>query len=311
MPSNSRQIKTRLKSIKNTKKVTKAMELVAGAKMRRAVERALSSRQYAVWAWQMALRLSKSRSVTPDDYLQRFFRRQSDEPITRRLVIAFASNRGLCGAYNSNIVRAVISYVKRVGVENVDVIVVGKRLVGALSAYGVKPMMAYEKDDQAIDAASIVQISQYAYEAFKSGTVQEVVLAYTHFQSALTQQAVVRPLFPFDDTQSVLHDIETMQTRRVIEPTQDIESDQSYVYEPGKRKVLSYLVPRLGEAQLYQALIESNASEHSSRMLAMKNATESAGEMLDELLLQYNRARQAGITNEIAEISAGTAALTS
>lgn len=285
------------------------MELVAGAKMRRAVERAISSRQYAVWAWQMALRLSKSRSVTPDDYLQRFFR--PAEPIKRRLVIAFASNRGLCGAYNSNVVRAVIAYVKRVGVDNVDVIAVGKRLVASLSAYGIKPMMAFEKDDQAADAASIAQISQYAYEAFKSDTVQEVVLAYTHFQSALTQQAVVRPLFPFDDTQSVLHDIENMQTRRVIEPTQDIESDQSYVYEPGKRKVLSYLVPRLGEAQLYQALIESNASEHSSRMLAMKNATESAGEMLDELLLQYNRARQAGITNEIAEISAGTAALTS
>lgn len=308
MSSSTRLIKTRLKSIKNTKKVTKAMELVAGAKMRRAVERAISSRQYAVWAWQLATRLSKSRSITPDDYLTRFFQR-IDAP-KRTLIIAMASNRGLCGAYNSNVLRKTLSVVRERGAGNVQVIAVGKRLVGALSAYGVKPVMAYEKEDTALDASSVVDLANYAYQAFKKNDVDQVMMVYTNFRSALSQEAVARPLFPFDPKDSALADVQDIETRRKKEAVKEMDPAQSYLYEPGKRKVLSYLVPRLGESQLFQALMESNASEHSSRMLAMKNATEAAGDMLSELTLQYNRARQAGITREIAEISAGMAAVT-
>lgn len=309
MPSSARQIKTRLKSIKNTKKVTKAMELVAGAKMRRAVDRALQSRQYAVLAWQLAQRLSTSRAVPTVDYLHKFFAPPAHPK--RFLLIAYASNRGLCGAYNSNVLRKVLSFVREHGLENVEVVAIGKRLVSAVSAFGVKPSMAYEKMDTATDASSVVTIANYAYEAFKSGAVDAVYLTYSHYRSALSQEAVLRPLFPFSKEESVLSDVQRMETKRKLEPLKEIMPEQSYLYEPGKRKVLSYLVPRLGEAQLYQALMESNASEHSARMIAMKNATEAAGEMLDELILQYNRARQAGITREIAEISAGSAALTS
>lgn len=305
--ASTRQIKARLKSIKNTKKVTKAMELVAGAKMRRSVERALSSRQYALLAWQLAQRLSKSRAVPMDDYLHRFFRPSTNAK--RHLLIAFASNRGLCGPYNSNVLRLVLRFVREKGMENVDVIVIGKRLVSAISVFGIKPIMAYEKADSATDAASIINEANYAYQAFKSGSVDAVYLAYNHFKSALAQEAVIRPLFPFSLEESAFADVQDMKTDRRVEPLQGIETSQSYVYEPGKRKVLSYLVPRLGEAQLYQALLESNASEHSARMMAMKSATDAAGDMLDDLSLLYNRARQAGITREIAEISAGSAAL--
>lgn len=305
--ASTRQIKARLKSIKNTKKVTKAMELVAGAKMRRSVERALASRQYALLAWQLVQRLSKSRAVPIDDYLHRFFRPAVSPK--RHLLIAFASNRGLCGAYNSNVLRQVIRFVREKGQENVDVIVIGKRLVSSVSTFGIKPIMAYEKDDYALDASSVVPLANYAYEAFKSKGVDSVYLCYNHFKSALAQETVARPLFPFSFEESAFTDVKHMQTDRKVEPLRSIESTQSYIYEPGKRKVLSYLVPRLGEAQLYQALLESNASEHSARMLAMKSATDAAGEMLGDLSLLYNRARQAGITREIAEISAGSAAL--
>lgn len=308
MASSARQIKTRLKSIKNTKKVTKAMELVAGAKMRRAVERALQSRQYTLLAWQLVQRLSTSRAVPSEDYLHKFFSPASGN---KRLLIAFSSNRGLCGAYHSNVLRKVLAYVRQYGAENVEVIAVGKRLVSAISLYGIKPSMAYIKDESAGDASSMVVIANYAYQQFKAGFVGSVDVAYSHFHSALSQEAVVRPLFPFIKRESVFEGTGEIETAMKAKPLEEIASEQSYIYEPGKRTVLSYLVPRLGEAQLYQALVESNAAEHSARMMAMKNATEAAGEMLEELTLQYNRARQAGITREIAEISAGTAALMS
>jgi F-type H+-transporting ATPase subunit gamma len=169
--------------------------------------------------------------------------------------------------------------------------------------------MAYEKADSATDASSIINEAMYAYKSFKNGDVDSVHLVYNHFKSALAQEAVVRPLFPFSLEDSAFADVQDKQTVRVVEPLRSIDVSQSYEYEPGKRKVLSYLVPRLGEAQLYQALLESNASEHSARMMAMKSATDAAGEMLGDLSLLYNRARQAGITREIAEISAGSAAL--
>lgn len=309
MASNARQIKTRLKSIKNTKKVTKAMELVAGAKMRRAVERALQSRQYALLAWQLAQRLSTSRAVPTDDYLHRFFAPVNGGP--KRMLIAFSSNRGLCGAYHSNVLRKVLAYVKEHGADNVEVIAIGKRLVSAVSLFGIKPSMAYVKDESAGNASSMVDIANYAYAQFKSQAVDAVDIAYSHFHSALSQEAVVRPLFPFSQERSVLAGTGDIESTQKQKPLDVIAAEQSYLYEPDKRKVLSYLVPRLGEAQLYQALVESNAAEHSARMIAMKNATEAAGDMLNELILQYNRARQAGITREIAEISAGTAALTS
>lgn len=306
--ASTRQIKARLKSVKNTKKVTKAMELVAGAKMRRAVERALQSRQYALLMWQLAQRLSTSQAVPLADYLHRFFEPMPEAK--KHLIIAFASNRGLCGAYNSNVMRKVLSFVRQHGQENVEIVVLGKRLVSMLSTFGIKPAMAYEKQDAATDASSVVTVANYAYEAFKSKNVDAVHLAYSNFKSALLQEAVLRPLFPFSTKENPSADVEDIELRRKKDVLRQIDSEQSYAYEPDKRTVLSHLVPRLGEALLYQALLESNASEHSSRMLAMKNATDAAGDMLKDLSLVYNRARQAGITREIAEISAGTAALT-
>ena len=309
MPSGARQIKTRLKSIRNTKKVTKAMELVAGAKMRRAVERALQSRQYTTLVWQLAQRLSHSKAVDESDALHRFF--SKPEHPKRFLLIAFSSNRGLCGAYHSNILRKTIAFVREKGEKNVELVVIGKRLVSAVSLYGIKPSMAFVKEESATDMASIAQIAAHAYTKFRDGFIDEAYICYSQFKSALSQEAVVRPLFPFSLKHSVTADVEHIKMHQPLPAVSTFTIEQTYLYEPGKKEVLTALVPRLGEAELYQALVESNASEHSARMIAMKNATEAAGDMLNDLLLQYNRARQAGITQEIAEISAGSAALTS
>ncbi|RLC74961.1 MAG: hypothetical protein DRI61_15700, partial [Chloroflexi bacterium] len=215
---------------------------------------------------------------------------------------------GLCGAFNSNLVKEILKFTEDKGAENVEIIVVGRRLVGALSIYGIKPAMAYEKQDSARRATSVVNIANYVYEEFKNGNADQVLIAYTDYQSAMLQVPVIRPLFPFQPEISVtsgVQDIEEEVTEEKLAP-----KVLGYIHEPSKRDVLSYLVPRLGELQLFQALLESNASEHNSRMVAMKSATDAATEMLDDLTLQFNRARQAAITQEIAEISAGMAAVT-
>lgn len=301
MAVNSKAIKTRIRSIKNTKKVTKAMELVAAAKMRKAVEFALGTRDYAKLAWDIALRLSNSTSLEPSDELARFFAKSEKEE--KILLLSFASNRGLCGGFNSGITKAVLNFVKEKGGENVEVITIGKKLVSTLSTYGVKPKMAYDKDDGAKTVASIANIASFAYDQFKTSEVDAVHIAYTDYQSSLVQTPVVKQLFPFIAEASITSTIEKGDA-------QTKGDSRDYLHEPSQAEVLSYLVPRLGELQVFQALLESNASEHSARMVAMKGATDAAGEMLEDLTLQFNRARQSAITQEIAEISAGMAAVT-
>lgn len=308
MPANTKLIKTRIRSVKNTKKVTKAMELVAGAKMRKAVDRALETREYASLAWELALRLSKSKTISKEDYLHNFFR-PADDP-KKFLLVVFSSNRGLCGAFNSSMIRQIIAFVKEKGNENVEIIAVGKRVVTGLSVYGINPRMAYEKKDSAKRATSVVNIANYVYEKFKTSEVDQVLIAYTDYESSLVQNPVIRPLFPFQLDISVTAGVKDLSEKKQAADVEKLPQALGYIHEPSKRDVLSYLVPRLGELQLFQALLESNASEHSARMVAMKNATDAASEMLDDLTLQFNRARQAAITQEIAEISAGMAAIT-
>lgn len=304
MPAQTREIKGRLSSIKNTQKITKAMELVAGAKMRRAVEATLASRVYAQLAWQLAERLAKSGIIASTDYLANFFQTPKDPKHFTLLVVT--SNRGLAGAFNSNIIKTVASFIREKGVENVDVICVGKKAVPLLSSLGIKPVAAYSKDDSATDSSSIVTVANYLYQQFKQKKTDQVLIAYTNFKSPIEQDALLEPLFPFSKELSA-GEIEYKNADEVQKMPNGVTD---YYYEPGRRTAMSYLVPRLGESLIYQALLESNASEHSARMVAMKNATESAAEMHEDLTLAFNRARQASITQEVAEITAGTAAVT-
>lgn len=269
--------------------------------MRRAIERALATRTYSRQAWNLAIRLSHSKGIAPTDYLHRFFDRSKNPK--KWLVVLFTSNRGLCGAFNMNVTRKVFSYAREKGVADVEVICVGKKGVSILSGAGIKAKQAYEKDESADSPKSIMNVANYVYEKYKNEEVDKVLIAHTQYISSLVQQPVLRVLFPFKEEYFAPTDEEKKEMDKVI-PQYD------YLYEPSTRKVLSYLIPRLGEVRLYEALLESNASEHSARMLAMKNASDAAGDMLEGLVLQYNRARQASITQEIAEISAGMAAVT-
>lgn len=310
MPLQGREIKNRLRSIKNSKKITKAMELVSAAKMRRAVQAALNTRTYANMLWDIINRVMHTIELQPADDVRRFFIAPELTPGTpeRITLLLFTSNRGLCGAFNSNVMKRVVKQLKHHGRSNVELIAVGKKGVSTLNNIGVKAEFAYVKDDAAKSTASISEIATYVYKQFRDGKTNRVLVAYTDYKSTVLQTPVVKQLFPLLQAGSIAEGVENeTDLPQVVTPHLPINAD--YIYEPGKLDVLEYVVPRLAEVQIYQALLESNASEHSARMLAMKNATDAATDMIDDLVLAFNRARQASITKEIAEIAAGTAAV--
>ncbi|EKD76413.1 MAG: hypothetical protein ACD_43C00121G0002 [uncultured bacterium] len=309
MPMQGREIKNRLRSIKNSKKITKAMELVSAAKMRRAVQGAINTRTYANMLWDIMFRIVTTIELKPTDLVQRFFS-LAPEPKRKEhaTVIFFTSNRGLCGAFNSNVMKQVLPLVKEYGQDNVEVIAFGKKGVVTLNNLGIKAEFAYVKDDTAKDISSITEVASYVYKQYRDGKTHNVVVAYTDYHSAVLQTPVMKQLFPLDRAGSISKGVENDEVKH-LPATPDTGATVDYIYEPNKLDVLEYIIPRLTEVQLFQALLESNASEHSARMVAMKNATDSAKDMVDELVLAFNRSRQASITREIAEISAGTAAV--
>lgn len=299
MALQGREIKNRLRSIKNSKKITKAMELVSAAKMRRAVQAALNTRTYANMLWEIVNRITASVELPTTAPVRRFFvQPQSSEHTT---LIVFTSNRGLCGAFNSNVIKRALRY------PTAEIVAIGKKGVNTLNSLGMRAELAYAKDDVAKDTSSITEATAYVYKQFKEGKTDRVLVVYTDYHSAVLQVPVVRQLFPLLQAGSIAQAVENETDLPVSATPQMTKAD--YLYEPTKLTVLDYIVPRLTEAQIYQALLESNASEHSARMVAMKSATDAAGDMIDELVLAFNRARQASITKEIAEISAGTAAV--
>jgi F-type H+-transporting ATPase subunit gamma len=310
MALQGREIKNRLRSIKNSKKITKAMELVSAAKMRRAVQSALNTRTYANMLWDVINRVMASVELKPTDSVKRFFSQPEtpDGKAEHITLIVFTSNRGLCGAFNSNVMKRVIKQIKQHGREHIELIAIGKKGVSTLNSIGVKAEFAYVKDDTAKDTASISEVAAYVYQQFRDQKTQRVLVAYTDYKSAVLQTPVVKQLFPLVQLGGIAEAVEN-ETELPQESTPALSMTADYIYEPGKLDVLEYVVPRLAEVQIYQALLESNASEHSARMLAMKNATDAASDMIDDLVLAFNRTRQASITKEIAEIAAGTAAV--
>jgi F-type H+-transporting ATPase subunit gamma len=304
MPANTKEVKQRLNSINNTKKITKAMELVAAAKMRKAVENALATRDYHELAWGIVDRLTNSQLwFSSNSPVKKFFEQPKD--VKHTTLIVFTSNRGLCGAFNSGIIKLVLPYLKEN--PNTEIITIGNRGASTLTALGKEIKLAYTKNDTADDDSSIGKIADHVYHKFRNKETDVVKVAYTDYKSAINQNPVIKQLYPFSKTEQagLGEDMEGVDKNKVEKAPKNLE----YLYEPNKYELLDYLALRIGQAELYQTLLESNASEHSSRMVAMKSASDAAQDMADDLVLVFNKARQAAITQEIAEISAGTAAV--
>ncbi len=316
-----KEIKSRIKSVNNTKKVTRAMEMVAASKMRKAVERVLSTRTYANSSWEILLNLANSINVssTPHPLLTK----RGD--ITKIGIVLITSNRGLCGGFNTTLISKVISSIKKhqestkTKVET-DFILLGKKGMSVYRNYGYNIAVDFPKIDITPEFREVIPVSKIIIEGFLSNKYDKIMVAYTDFVSTANQIPRVKQLLPIDITSDeeylgiVGQDTKTGLNKDFIKEKEEkhLKSGSfkyEYIFEPSPEEALDEIIPRLVEIQLYQALLESNASEHSARMTAMHKATESASDMVQELTLFYNKARQATITAEIAEISAGAEAL--
>lgn len=297
MAESTRVIKRRIKSVQSTKKITKAMELVSAAKMRRAVNAVLSSRPYATLAWDMVSEIGKVSDVSHHPLLKR------PASHARMAIICVTSDRGLCSGFNAQIVKTADRFRKKQEASGVacDFIVVGKKGQDAARRMRWNIVAAFSGFSAVPSLAEIQPVAALATRDFIGGLYDSVHLAYTDFISTLKQSPRLRQLLPLTRAN------ETEMEKDAPETAGGYRYE--YVFEPSPQTVLDVMLPRLVESQVYQALYESSASEHSARMVAMKNATDSAKEMIDDLAFTYNQARQAAITREIAEISAGKAAL--
>ncbi len=288
--SNTITLKRRIGSVKNTRQITKAMELVAASKMRKAQEFAVSSRAYRVAAFSLLTRLSK---VTEVEEHPLFARR----PVKNRLHVVITSNRGLAGAYNSNVIRLLAKAIaadEKAGIKS-QIVAIGKQgsnFVRRLQ--DVELIAVYPGFGDHPTANDVRPLLNTVTELFIDKKVDAVNLIYTEFVSNLRQEASQLALLPatFEQTEE-----------------DNTTSLNDVTFEPSVRAVLDNVALRLIEVQIWQAMLESIASEHSMRMMAMKNATDNASELIDDLTLAFNTARQAAITQELAEITGGAEAI--
>ena len=275
-------IKQRIKSVSNTKQITKAMQLVAASKLRRAQEAALGPKDYIEVGTKLLEKLASASEVQ----YHPFFEKRNGK---KMLIIAVSSDRGLAGAYNSNVLRAVNKLVLESGQEQ-QVIAIGKYASQhAARTKQLDEVASYFTDSENPDVSIVLPVLSEAIEMFVSGKVDTVQLVSTTFTSIVRQDVVTEQLLP------------------IVPPASSVPSNTSY--EPEVEQLLDFVLKRLLEARLMQSILEAKASEQASRMLAMKNATDNATDLIADLTLAYNNARQAAITQELAEITAGAEAI--
>ncbi len=299
MGANAKVVKRRIKSIANTMKITKAMELVAASKMRRATTAVVDTRPFAQLSWQTITSVGIYVPNATHPLLQK------NDNAEKILLVLFTSDRGLAGGYNSNIVKKSIELLRENKDTPFDLISVGRKGNTALSKKKVNVIATFEGLTNKPVFGDILPIAKLILDGYVNGEYKKVVIGYTDYISGLEQKPRLLALLPFTTPDKKLGNIGQNTNR--INGIEKIE----YTFEPNAQEVLNRTLPRLIETMLYQALLESTASEHSARMMAMRNASDAANEMLEELKFTYNRIRQAGITQEIAEISTGKAALES
>ena len=286
--ASGREIKTKIKSVQNTRKVTRALEMVSASKIRKAQERMKTSRPYARAMKQVIGHLAQANS----DYQHPFMVERQD--VKRVGYIIISSDRGLAGGLNNNLFRKTLGEVRQwqdKGAE-IDVVTIGQKasvffrrikvnMVGSVSHLGDSPKL-----DQLIGVIKVM------LDAYTEGKLDRVYLVYNDFVNTMTQRAAFDQLLPLPEAD-----------------TQVSHHDWDYLYEPDAQTVLDHVITRYIESLVYQAVLENVASEHAARMVAMKAASDNANKLIGDLQLVYNKARQAAITQEISEIVSGAAAV--
>lgn len=284
-----REIKTQIKSLQNTSKITRAMEMVAASKMRKAQERMQTARPYA----------EKVRNVVGHlhfahpEYKHAFLDKRED--VKRVGYIVISTDRGLCGGLNTNLLKMAITDMRdwhEKGVE-VDVCTIGSKGQGFLKRFGLNIISSVTHLGDHPEINQLIGVVKVMLDAFASGELDRLYIVYNEFVNTMTQKPVSLQLLPLVGARQ----------------EDDLAHHWDYIYEPEAKQVIDALMPRFIESQVYQGVVENNACEQSARMVAMKSASDNAGDMIDDLNLKYNKARQAAITQELSEIVAGAAAL--
>ena len=285
--ANLKEIRNRISSVSSTMQITSAMKMVSAAKLKKAQDAITTMRPYA----DKQTELLQSLSATLDGDIGSDY--TADREVKKVLLVAISSNRGLAGAFNSNIVKSSLSLINGTYKEKqVDFFTLGKKANDILN----KEQTIIENNTEIFDELTYdnnAQIAQKLMNLFTDGTYDKIILIYNKFKNAATQIIMNEQFLPIVSNQ---------------EPDEKVEVSD-YIFEPSKEKIVEELIPKSLKMQLFKALRDSSASEHGARMTAMHKATDNATELRDALTLQYNKARQAAITNEILEIVGGAEAL--
>jgi len=297
--ASTRDIKRRIESIRGTRKITRAMELVASAKLRRAQDRIESLRPYA-----QSMRRLMAQAARQSGSLKGMPLLEERDEVKRGAVVVITGDRGLAGAFNVNILRrglAIAQEMQDAGAQQVVFIAVGKKGIGTLRFRGLTVDRSFQGFSINPSYADAQQVSEHLVARFTEGEFDRVVLVYNQFKSVLEQKVTEEDLLPIP--------------RRIVEDEDDIEDNESSLtkalafFEPEAQDFLEGLLPTYLDTTIYRALLESAAAELAARRAAMRNATDNAGELIDQYTLAMNRARQAAITQEILEVVAGADAL--
>ncbi len=294
-----REVKNRIRSVKNIAQITRALEAVSASRVRRAQARVLASRAFAEKAWEILVNIQAASKSLPLHPLL-----TSREEVNRVMVVVITSDRGLAGAYNTNILRVAQRFAARLG-KPVNYVTVGRKGRDSLARSGADIVASFSDMPAEPKISDITPIARIAMDAYLDGEADEVLIAYTDFINMLAQRPAVLGWLPLT-TDTIAQQVAAEYVKDVATVSGGI---QNYDYEPSATAVVDEIVPRFTELQLYQALLEAQASEHAARMAAMKNATDNATQLTADLTLQYNKARQASITAEILDIVGGANAL--
>ena len=291
---NLKDLKTRISSVKSTRKITSAMKMVAASKLRRAQELAESSRVYAESLSLILSSLSggsKDNSDLPEVLVGR------ENPKVALLIIN-SSDRGLCGGFNSSLFRSAVAWIKDKKSQGIEVklMPIGKKASAFYKRSELEVLENFEDintNDRQLEVSE--NVKNKISELFESQAIDEVSILYNKFVSAIAQEPTFKSLIPLDQSQS--------------EENSEESNNSSFEFEPDKNELLEYLIPRNFMTQVYGSILESSAAEHAARMTSMDNATRNAGDMIESLTMTYNRTRQAVITKELIEIISGAEAV--
>jgi len=292
-----REVQLRIRSVKNIAQVTRALQAVSASKVRRAMEAVLHTRPYATKAWQVLTHIARQPGR---DAMHPLLTVRPQ--VNNILVVLITGDRGLAGAYNTNIVRYCTRKFDKFEVP-VRYLTVGRKGRDLMIRRGKDIIAEFSNLPAAPSFGDVSAIGRIAVDEFLGSSTDEVYLVYTDFVNMVRQDATMKKLLPLEFEEDIGRVQDFAASERV--------TPAAYIYEPGQMEILDEILPRFTALQVYQAILESLASEHAARMVAMKNATDAATELADILTLEYNKARQQTITNEMLDIAGGAEALAS